>query len=188
MESYLEKYRFYIIAVLVIIIGIGLCLIYSKPSQKQKTQNQDKIIVDIAGAVKKPGVYQFSSGARVMDAIKKAGGYQKKADLDQIAQDINQAEIMEDEQKIIIPFKGNKSGQVSGSESSSGPTSVNGAVNINSATVEQLDSLPGIGPAYAERIIQHRQANNGFKTINQLQEVSGIGPKTLQKLSGLITI
>jgi len=191
MESYLEKYRFYIITILVIVISIGFYLIYSKPNKQQKTQNQEKIIVDIAGAVKKPGVYSFISGARIMDVIKKAGGYQKKADLDQIAQDINQAEILEDEQKIIIPFKvgqQTQAGQVAGTESSSSTTSVSGVVNINSATAEQLDSLPGIGPAYADRIIQYRQANNGFKTISQLQEVPGIGPKTLEKLSGLITI
>lgn len=78
------------------------------------------------------------------------------------------------------------SGQVAGEETSS--SNVSGAVNLNSASTSQLDSLPGIGPAYAGRIIEYREANGGFKSIDEIQNVKGIGPKTFEKLKDLITI
>lgn len=188
----LEKHRGYIIGLLLIVIGVGLYLIYRQPTEKrEKTVKQDgAVVVDIAGAVKKPGIYSFPEGARIVDALKKAGGLTKRADLDKIGEEINQATLLEDEQKLFFPFKAKvaraPSASVAGTSTSSSP--VTGKVNINTASASDLDTLPGIGPAYASRIIEYRQANGGFKSVDQLEEVSGIGPKTLAKLRDLVTI
>jgi len=193
MDNFLERYRFYIIGVLLVVIGLGVFLIYRQPATKRKEAigRGREVVVDIAGAVKRPGVYTFQEGARVVDALKKAGGLTKKADLDRIGEEINQATLLEDEQKLFFPFKveavkTSATSQVAGSSSSS--PQITGKININTANASELDSLPGIGPAYASRIINYRQAHGSFKSIDQLEEISGIGPKTLEKLRDLVTI
>lgn len=152
----------------------------------QSFSNPGEIIVQVGGAVKKPGVFKFKAGARVLDAINAASGATKEADLEAI----NQAKFLEDGAMIIVPRK--LSGGVSppvepqsqinslyGSApvKSSGKETPVGTISLNSAPQEELEKLPGVGPATAAKIIQYRQARGGFKTIEEIKEVSGIGEK-----------
>lgn len=149
-------------------------------------QNFETIVVHITGEVKKEGVIYLEKGARIIDAIKEAGGETKQADLSQV----NLAYELQDGQKLYIPNKNEKiseyiideRGQSVGESKS--PTGLSGnkednseniKVNINTATLEELDNLPGIGPAIAEKIIEYREENGNFKTIEDIQNVKGIG-------------
>jgi competence protein ComEA len=183
----LDKYRVYIIGFLILVVGFGFYLIYNQPEEERVSKEKKELVVDISGAVKKPGVYTFNEQDRVIDAINKAGGINKKANLELIAQDINQASFLEDEQKIFIPPKdeGLPSNVASiQTESSAGNSNVStqGVVNINSASTAELESLPGIGQVYAQRIIDLRKKIGRFTSPNQLLEVSGIGERTLEKI------
>ena len=148
-------------------------------------QNFETIVVHITGEVKKEGVIYLEKGARIIDAIKEAGGETKQADLSQV----NLAYELQDGQKLYIPSKNEKiseyiideSGQSAGESKHSAELSGNKEdgknvkVNINTATLEELDNLPGIGPSLAERIIEYREENGKFKSIEDIQNVKGIG-------------
>ena len=130
-----------------------------------------KVTVDVAGGVKSPGVYQLPANSRVMDAIIAAGGVRSGTD----TSDINLARIVKDGEQIYVdpvttsnPFVAN-SGSVRVAKKKSGP------ININRATADELDALPGIGPVLASRIVNYRKANGPFTAIEDLQRVSGIG-------------
>jgi competence protein ComEA len=164
------------------------------------TANVSKIAVDVAGAVVSPGVYELPEDARVADALDSAGGLSSDADREWVAQNSNFAAKLTDGDKIYIPKVGeaaptltpspSPAGVVSRSVISTGDESTNcSRVNINSASAATLDEcLPGIGPVYAERIIEYREAHGGFKTIEEIQNVSGIGPKTFEKIKDQITV
>lgn len=182
----IEKYRPYIIGFLVLIVAVGIYLVYQEPKTEEE-ENIEGVVIDISGAVKKPGVYSLSSKDRVIDAINKAGGLTKRADLEKIASDINQASYLEDEQKIEIPLKQSIiKASVAGAEESQTQTTnltTSGVIGINQASASQLESLPGIGPVYAQRIVELRNQLGKFSSINQLLEVSGIGERTLEKIA-----
>ncbi len=150
----------------------------------------EKIFVHVAGQVKKPGVYQLPDSARVFQAIEQAGGAGEKADLDFL----NLAQPVADGSKIYVPAKGERPAAekaVSPPEkqrSGKQPQKLEGPVNLNAATSEQLQLLPGVGPALAARIIAHRQKLGGFASLEQLLDVSGIGAKTLAKLREQLTL
>lgn len=159
---------------------------------------EEKIVVHITGAVKKEGVIYLKKGARIVDAIKEAGGETKEADLSQV----NLAYELQDGQKIYIPNKNEKvsqyiistngetidsNGANTGNESTS--TSKEGAkVNINTATQNELDGLPGIGPALAQRIIDFREENGNFKSIEDIQNVKGIGDSKFDEIRDKIVV
>lgn len=143
--------------------------------KKEKKDLPATIIVHVAGAVKNAGVYQLKEGARVIDALKLAGGETGRADLDSI----NLAAFIYDGEKIYIPVKGN------GGEKEVNVVNSNvskGKISINRADKKELQKLSGIGPSKAESIIDYREKINGFTKIDQLLEVSGIGEKTLAKI------
>ena len=164
----------------------------------------NKITCEVSGAVKKPGVFNLDNQSRVADALKLAGGLTGDADQDFLASMLNQARLVEDGEKIFIPKKQIATAQNTGtattqtttssdsqttqSSASSGQVAAGAIVNINSGSLSELDSLPGIGPAYAQRIIDYRTQNGNFTSIDQIQEIKGIGPKTFEKLKDLITI
>ncbi len=142
--------------------------------------NVIKIYIHITGEVKKPGVVQLNLGDRIIDAIEKAGGETKQADLSQV----NLAYKVEDGQKIYIPNKNEKISEYiwSGNGDNNGDSNLNNKeqkeenkVNINTASQSELDGLPGIGPALAQRIIDFREENGEFKSIEDIQNVKGIG-------------
>jgi competence protein ComEA len=150
--------------------------------------------VHVVGAVKTPGVYALPQGSRIKDAIQSAGGF--LADADQKA--LNLAAFVEDGQRISAPFLQplsasdtlnpgvDRSTQIDPGALDATPITT-GLLDINSASQEELETLPGIGPVTAMAIIAYRQENGPFATIEDIQSVSGIGPKTFEKIKDLIT-
>ena len=144
--------------------------------------------VDVKGSVQKPGVYEFTMGDRVTDVINKAGGLQDEADSGQV----NMAQLVEDEMVIYIPKKGeiveSSMQTVPQRNETGGGSETNEKININKATSEELQELPGIGPSKADAIVQKREELGSFQTIEDLKEVTGIGEKTFEKLRESITV
>ena len=146
------------------------------------------IIVDIAGAVVNPSVVELPAGSRVFEAVEKAGGLTSEADVKWI----NQAEMLTDGQKIYIPTKQELKDIGTDVPLSDLPGIVKqsgqGRININTADAETLQQLPGIGPVTAQKIIDFRNKNGKFCSIEEITDVSGIGEKTLAKFKDKITI
>ncbi|MGZ4126293.1 MAG: helix-hairpin-helix domain-containing protein [Actinomycetota bacterium] len=140
------------------------------------------IIVDVAGWVRKPGVYEFSAGDRVIDAVNEAGGAKKGADLTSL----NLAAPLADGTQVVVPKAGAPTTGASGGATggSSGVT----LVNVNTATETELESLPGVGPVTAAAIIEYRTQNGPFATVDDLVDVSGIGPSTLEQMRPFVTV
>jgi competence protein ComEA len=135
--------------------------------------------VDVVGAVRRPGLYRVPPGARVADAVARAGGPTRRADL----QLVNLAARVADGEQVVVPRRG--AGGVSAAASAPG-TAPTGPVHLNSATLEQLDSLPGVGPVTAQKIIDYRTQHGGFGSVDDLDAVPGIGPARLADLRPLV--
>lgn len=144
----------------------------------QATPAAADAVVDIAGAVVKPGVYKLAGDARVTDAMAAAGGATPDADLDQV----NLAARVEDGQRIYVPHKGEV---VPPTVSPSLPA---GPIDINTATVDQLDTLPGVGPALAQAIVDYRVRHGRFRAVDDLAKVKGIGPAKLDALRNKVIV
>ena len=146
------------------------------------------IFVQVAGAVLRPGVYQVPADSRAFQAVMQAGGFTEDAD----EQAVPLASLLSDGCRLYVPRKGETvSGPVlSGTPATAGgnTTVSSGPVSLNSATLEQLDSLPGIGPALAQRIISYRESKGPFTSVDQLGDVSGIGASKLEQLRPLVTL
>jgi competence protein ComEA len=132
------------------------------------------VVVDVAGAVRNPGVYSLPAGARVKDAIARAGGPSGGA----LLEAVNRAARVADGQQIVVPEEGPAGTPpgVAGSASADGP------ISLGAATVEQLDTIEGIGPVTAQNIVDFRDQHGGLSSIDQLDQISGIGPATMESL------
>lgn len=139
------------------------------------TTQEAVIFVDIKGAVKNPGVYQMKSGDRVKDALDAAGGLTDEAD----SQKVNLAQRVEDQMVIVVPKVGEEATEIPAGAMSK-EASKEGKVNINTATVEELKTLKGVGEKKAEAIIEYRKKNGSFKTKEDLMKVRGIGKKLFE--------
>src|SRR5207245_10451085 len=138
------------------------------------------IVVDVVGAVRKPGVYDFAQGARVIDAVRAAGGFLPDAE----PQAINLARPLVDGEQVVVPKKGETlPGAAGGSAQQPG-----GKVNINNATESDFENLPGIGPVLAQKIVDYRNQHGTFRTIQDLMKVTGIGQKKFDSLSAYVTV
>jgi competence protein ComEA len=138
------------------------------------------VVVDVAGAVRRAGLYRLRSGSRIDDAIAAAGGPTAKAQLDSV----NLAAPVADGEQIVVPGRG-----VAGAAAASPPaagSSPSAPLDLNSATLEQLESLPGIGPVTAQKILDYRQAHGAFHAVAELEGVPGIGPAHMAQLKGLV--
>lgn len=140
------------------------------------------ITVHVAGQVTAPGVYRLASGSRVVDAVRAAGGATASADVNVI----NLASLLDDGQQVYVPGVGER--PPGGAATTSSATGLRLPLDLNRATAEELDELPGIGPTTAAAIVAHREGHGSFATIDDLLEVPGIGPAKLAALSGLITV
>jgi competence protein ComEA len=139
------------------------------------------VVVDVSGAVRHPGVYRLASGARVLDAVNRADP-RARADLAAV----NLAARLTDGEQVIVPTRGHPgSVPTAGSGESAAPPA---PVSLNSGTLEQLETLDGIGPALAQRIIDYRTLHGGFRSLEELDQVSGIGPARLAALHGRVTL
>ena len=140
-----------------------------------------QLYVQVSGAVECPGVYAFPEGSRVYEAIARAGGLTEDA----YDVELNQAQLLTDGQKIYVPVVGEA---VTVSQNGSAGLSDDGRININTATVEELMTLTGIGETRAKSIVAYRDANGPFAAPEDLQQVSGIGESTYRKIADAITI
>ena len=161
--------------------------------KNQETQENQKIIIHISGQVKNEGVYELEQESRIIDAINKAGGLTETADTSQL----NLAEKIEDGVKIYVPEKGEESVETSNQEGEITKNTQNivqnketksKKININTATEEELDTLPGIGQATAQKIIEYRKENGKFSNIEDIKDVSGIGDSKFDKIKDLIEV
>ncbi|MED1804608.1 competence protein ComEA [Bacillus subtilis] len=155
---------------------------------KQEANNDESnetIVIDIKGAVQHPGVYEMRTGDRVSQAIEKAGGTSEQADEAQV----NLAEILQDGTVVYIPKKGEETAVQQGGGGAVQSDGGKGAlVNINTATLEELQGISGVGPSKAEAIIAYREENGRFPTIEDITKVSGIGEKSFEKIKSSITV
>lgn len=142
---------------------------------EESTTLEAVIFVDIKGEVKKPGVYQMKVGDRVKDAIDAAGGLTAEAD----SQKVNLAQRVEDQMVIVVPKVGEEAEKIPAGETRK-EAAKDGKVNINTATVEELKTLKGVGEKKAEAIIEYRKKNGSFKTKEDLMKVRGIGKKLFE--------
>ncbi len=163
-----------------------------------------RVTVHVAGAVRRPGVYRLPAGARVDDALRRAGGAARRADLTAV----NLAAKLEDGRQVLVPLRPPAAGEAGGgSVAGGGPAGSAGGggggggggagagagapaapVNLNTATLEQLDTLDGVGPGIARRILEYREQHGGFRRVEELGEVPGIGDKRLATLLALVTV
>ena len=141
-----------------------------------------RVFVHVAGAVRHPGVYTLHAGARVADAVERAGGARHGADLSAV----NLAQKLEDGRQVLVP---KRLGAGAGATAAAGtaPPGTPGVppsppIDLNTATLEQLDTLDGVGPATAQKILEYRQEHGGFNSVEELGQVSGIGEKRLAAL------
>jgi competence protein ComEA len=142
-----------------------------------------RVVVHVVGAVRRPGLYRLAQGARIADAVERAGGPSRKADL----AGVNLAAPLADGEQVVVPQRGavaGASGAGSGGAGSAGaPT---GPVHLSTATLEQLDSLPGVGPVTAQKILDYREQHGAFTSVDELDAVPGIGPARLEQLRELV--
>lgn len=201
MADWLERYRGYIvIALLNLVVLGGMFFFWRRPEPEPisiltpeptatplPTPTPRPLRVYVSGAVMRPDVYELPYDSIVRDAIDAAGGPTGEADLNRI----NLARRVHDEEQIYVPHKGEESPPVS---PPSGPSSLSpssqrgGKVNINTATAEELDTLPGVGPAIAQRIIDYRTVHGPFQSIEDIKNVRGIGDATFEELKDKITV
>lgn len=168
-----------VLALSVLIVLRGNTEINAAPEIIPVTIAEPEIFVDVTGAVNNPGVYTLTGRSRVIDAIKAAGDSAPGADLSTI----NLARVLNDGEQIYVDSTVvNSSGQRVSKKVSSGP------ININRATLRQLDALDGIGPVIAGRIIEYRKKNGSFLTVDDLQKVSGIGAAKFAQIKSKVRI
>ena len=201
MDQGAARYRGYIILCSVLSLIVGGLIGYFSPHPQADTPivfstplptstplpspTPSPIRVHVSGAVRQPAVYELPVGSIIQDAVNAAGGPASDADLDHI----NLAMELRDQQQVYVPCQGetNPPPVVSGGESG-GEGAVGALVNINTATAAELETLPRIGPAMAQRILDYREANGPFATIEDIQNVPGIGPATFEGLKDMITV
>ena len=150
----------------------------------QATPSPVGLFVHVAGAVRQPGLYTLPPGSRVADAVQAAGGPLPRAAVDAM----NLAEQIVDGSKIEVPRRGEAATIVAGELPSSSATPASSVIDLNSADVTQLETIPGIGPVRAAAIVQHRDENGPFASVDALLDVSGIGPATLESMRAYVTV
>lgn len=216
MSDWIKENKMYLLIGLVIVLALGVYYfvpLEKEPSERgletewMETENsrveddpeietevetnadvtQERIVIDVKGAVTTPGVYEASIGERVIDIIERAGGLLDSADQN----NINFAMKVVDEMVLYIPAMGEQSqaivGVAAGGSLQEG-VAADGKVNLNTASESDLQTLPGIGPSKALAIIEYRETNGSYKSVEELMEISGIGEKTFEKLKEHITV
>ena len=139
-------------------------------------QGGTDVVVDVAGAVADPGVYRLPAGSRVNDAVQRAGGETGRASVEAI----NLAARLTDGQQVVVPEKVSSATAVAASSGATGEPA--GPIGLGTATVEQLDTIEGIGPVTAQKILEFRDQHGGVSSVDQLDQIDGIGPATMETL------
>lgn len=146
------------------------------------------LVVDVAGEVRRPGVYRVPAGSRVDAAVQRAGGFTRHGE----STAVNLAMPLHDGQQVVVPRRGSAPTPAAASAGTAGSAPVPGAppaqpISLSTATVEQLDTLDGIGPTLAGRIVAYREAHGGFRSVDELRQVDGIGDKRFASLRKAVT-
>jgi competence protein ComEA len=204
IDEFLNEYKVPIVFGLIGLILVGFGVILFKDTQflgSDKVEvlesasgvqsDQKDFVVEVAGAVEKPGVYKLDAESRIEDVLVVSGGLSSKADREWVEKYVNRASKLTDGQKLYIPAVGEQSDVLSAKESE-GYQSASGArgsgfgnlVNINTATLKELDSLPGIGPVYGQSIIEHRP----YSTVEELLSKDALKKSTYEKVKDLVTV
>jgi len=194
IDDFFFRFRYAILIFLlgVILTGVGLFI-----SRNEKDGDTDKvevlmgaseaqgegleIVVEIAGEIEKPGVYKLPKNSRIEDLLIASGGISSDADRVWMERSLNRAAKLSDGQKIYIPAVGEQGSNPSGESRGSGGS---GLININSASQKELDALPGIGPAYAQNIIEHRSYSN----VEELSTKGVLKKSTYEEIKDLVTV
>jgi competence protein ComEA len=142
----------------------------------------EDLVVHVAGAVRDPGVYRLPAGSRVTDAVHRAGGATGEASLDTV----NLAAELADGQQVILPLDAGAGGAATAAAGGAGASAAAGPISLGSATIEQLDTIEGIGPVTAQNILDFRTENGGISSVEDLDEISGIGPATMEALRSAV--
>jgi competence protein ComEA len=139
--------------------------------------SHSKVVVHVVGAVRRPGLYALRQGARIADAVRRAGGTTRKADLTAI----NLAAPLEDGLQVVVPKR-----QAAADSGTAPGEPASGPIHLNTASLEELDSLPGVGPVTAQKILDWRQTHGAFTSVDDLDAIPGIGPARLEQLRDLV--
>jgi competence protein ComEA len=174
-----------VVALLVLVVAGKLLLRPARPAVPPPVRvaaltaksSATTLFVNVVGAVRRPGLYRLKDGSRVADAVTRAGGPTPKAQIELL----NLAARIADGEQIVVPRRG-----VGGVVAPSGGGAAAGPVHLNSATLEQLDGLPGVGPVTAQKILDYRQQHGAFGSVDELDAISGIGPARLATLRDLV--
>jgi competence protein ComEA len=142
------------------------------------------VTVDVAGKVRRPGLATLPAGSRVADALKEAGGPRGRVDLTSL----NLARVLVDGEQILVGRAAAPAGGLAADASTAAPDATGALVNLNTATSAQLDTLPGVGPVTAQKILDWRTSHGAFSSIDELLEIDGIGEKTLADLAPHVTL
>ena len=149
------------------------------PAAATKPATPAQLVVDVVGAVRRAGLYNLPQGSRVADAVARAGGATAKADLALV----NLAAPVADGTQIVVPARARSAAAAGGTSAAAAPA---GPVHLNTATLEDLDALPGVGPVTAQKILDYRQQHGAFSSVDELDAIPGIGPARLDQLRDLV--
>lgn len=161
----------------------GLEETFAQQESSGQPETEETIWVHMCGAVAVPGIYELPKGSRIYDGVAKAGGFTANADMNYY----NLAQLLTDGMKIEVPLSGETEKTAASREQASGTEQSSGLININTATAEQLQTLPGIGASRAADIIAYREKNGGFQKKTDIMQVSGIKESVYGKIKDLIT-
>ena len=185
----------YLVVVLVLLVVGGKLLLGRSPSRapaaavpgRLETLEAEPapprpVVVYIVGAVRRPGLYELEEGSRVDDVLRRAGGAKPKAALELV----NLAAPLADGQQVVIPARVERAQTPTGVEVPPGTPAAAGPVHLSTATLEELDTLPGVGPVTAQKILDYRGKHGSFRSVDELDAVPGIGPARLEQLRELV--
>ena len=176
-----------VLGVLVVTVGIGILRSATAPVEQvvyeatpASSVSAAEVFVHVSGAVANPGLYALEAGGRVVDAIAAAGGFAPDAQ----EGGVNLARTVNDGEQLVVPRVGEEVVEAGGATG----VTADGRVNLNTADIAALETLPRIGPALAQRIVEWREANGGFRAVEDLLAVSGIGDKMFETLRDLVVV
>jgi competence protein ComEA len=147
-----------------------------------RAEPRPRLVVHVVGAVRRPGLYRLADGARIADALRRAGGATRRADLSLV----NLAAPVSDGTQVVVPRRVPPATGGSGATAGPGAAPAAGPIHLNTATVEQLDELPGVGPVTAQKIVDYREQHGAFSSVDDLDAIPGIGPARLEQLRELV--
>jgi competence protein ComEA len=165
-------------------VGSGTATVeHSPPAEAElEAAPAPRLVVHVVGAVRRPGLYRLAHGSRIADAVRRAGGATRRADLSLV----NLAAQVSDGTQVVVPRREVVSAGGGGEAGGGEAAAPGGPVHLNTATLEELDALPGVGPVTAQKILDYRQQHGAFSSVDDLDAIPGIGPARLEQLREVV--